>query len=32
MGRWVARGMGENNYEHFRLQKRIFYAEYWYCK
>ncbi len=32
LGKWVARAMGENNYEYFRLEKRIFYARYYYAK
>ena len=32
MGKWCARVIGENNYEYFRLEKRIFYARYWYSK
>ena len=32
MGRWTARAMGENNYEYLRLEKRIFYARYYYTK
>ena len=32
MGRWTARAMGENNYEYFRLEKRIFYARFYYTK
>ena len=32
MGKWAARAMGENNYEYFRLEKRIFYARYYYAK
>ena len=32
MGRWTARVMGENNYEYVRLEKRIAYAKYYYCK
>ena len=32
IGRVPARIMGENKYEMFRLEKRIFYARYWYAK
>ena len=32
MGKWSARAMGEHNYEYFRLEKRIFYARYYYTK
>jgi len=32
MGRLVARGIGENNYEYVRLEKRIFYAKFYYFK
>ena len=32
MGKWTARAIGENNYEWFRLEKRIFYAHYYYTK
>ena len=32
MGKWTARAIGENNYEYFRLEKRIFYARYYYTK
>ena len=32
MGKWTARAIGENNYEWFRLEKRIFYARYYYTK
>ena len=32
MGKWTARAMGEHNYEYFRLEKRIFYARYYYAK
>ena len=32
IGKWGARAMGENNYEYFRLEKRIFYARYYYTK
>ena len=32
MGKWAARAMGENNYEYFRLEKRIAYARYYYAK
>ena len=32
MGRMVARAMGENNYELFRMEKRILYANYYYTK
>ena len=32
MGKWAARAMGENNYEYFRLEKRIFYARFYYTK
>lgn len=32
MGKWAARAMGENNYEFFRLEKRIMYARYYYGK
>ena len=32
MGKWTARALGENNYEYFRLEKRIAYARYYYCK
>ena len=32
LGKWVARTMGENNYEYFRLEKRVFYARYYYAK
>ena len=32
MGKWGARIMGENNYEYFRLEKRIMYARYYYTK
>ena len=32
MGKWAARAMGENNYEYFRLEKRMAYARYYYAK
>ena len=32
MGKWSARAMGENNYELMRLEKRIFYARFYYTK
>ena len=32
MGKWTARAIGENNYEYFRLEKRVAYARYFYCK
>ena len=32
MGKWAARAMGENNYELARLEKRIFYARFYYTK
>ena len=32
MGKWTARAIGENNYEYFRLEKRVAYARYYYCK
>ena len=32
MGRWVARAMGENHYEYFRIEKRIFYCRFYYFK
>ena len=32
MGKWTARAMGENNYELLRLEKRIFYARFYYTK
>jgi hypothetical protein len=32
MGKWTARAIGENNYEYIRLEKRIFYAKYYYTK
>ena len=32
IGKWTARAIGENNYEYFRLEKRIFYARYYYAK
>ena len=32
IGKLPARIMGENNYEMFRLEKRISYAKYWYFK
>ena len=32
IGKWAARAMGENNYEYFRLEKRIFYARLYYAK
>ena len=32
MGKWTARALGENNYEFFRLEKRIMYAKYYYQK
>mmetsp|Transcript_32014 Transcript_32014/g.23666 ORF Transcript_32014/g.23666 Transcript_32014/m.23666 type:complete len:86 (+) Transcript_32014:53-310(+) len=32
MGRWVSRMLGENNYEYFRLEKRVFYARAYYFK
>ena len=32
MGKWTARVIGENNYEYFRLEKRIAYAKYYYTK
>ena len=32
MGKITARVLGENRYEAFRLEKRIFYAKYYYCK
>ena len=32
IGRIAARTMGESNYEYFRLEKRIFYANYYYMK
>ena len=31
-GKWVARAIGENNYEYFRMENRIFYANYYYRK
>ena len=32
MGKWAARAMGENNYELARLEKRIFFARFYYTK
>ena len=32
MGKMCAKAMGENNYELARLEKRIFYARYYYAK
>ena len=32
MGKWTARALGENNYEFFRMEKRITYAKYYYFK
>ena len=32
MGKWTARAIGENNYEWFRLEKRILYAQVYYTK
>jgi hypothetical protein len=32
MGKWVARTIGENHYELARLEKRIFYARFYYFK
>lgn len=32
MGKIMARIMGENNYEYIRLEKRIYYARYYYAK
>ena len=32
MGRWVARAIGEDNYEFFRLEKRILYVKTYYFK
>ena len=32
MGKYVARLIGENHYEYFRLEKRIFYARFYYWK
>ncbi len=32
MGKIVCRIMGENNYEYFRLEKRVLYARYYYAK
>ena len=32
LGKWTARALGENNYEFFRMEKRISYAKYWYFK
>ena len=32
MGKWTARAIGENNYEYFRLEKRILYAHVYYFK
>ena len=32
MGKWTARAIGENNYEYFRLEKRIAYAHWYYTK
>ncbi len=32
IGKIGARIMGESNYEYFRLEKRIFYARYYYTK
>ena len=32
MGKWVARTMGENHYELVRIEKRIFYARFYYFK
>ena len=32
MGKWTARAIGENNYEWFRLEKRIAYAHFYYFK
>lgn len=32
MGKMTALTMGENNYEYFRLEKRIAYARYYYAK
>ena len=32
LGKWTARALGENRYEMFRLERRIFYARYYYTK
>ena len=32
IGKWTALLIGENNYEYFRLEKRIFYARFYYFK
>ena len=32
MGKWTARAIGENNYEYFRIEKRVMYARYYYAK
>ena len=32
IGRMCAKAMGEDNYERFRMEKRIAYAQYYYCK
>jgi hypothetical protein len=32
MGKLTARAIGENNYEWFRIEKRIFYAHVYYSK
>jgi hypothetical protein len=32
IGKIVAKAMGENRYEWFRLERRILYAKYWYQK
>ena len=32
IGKWTARAIGENNYEWFRLEKRILYCHFYYTK
>jgi len=32
LGKWTKAVVGENHYEYFRLEKRVSYARYYYCK